>query len=185
MTTDRVVATTAEAPAAPKPSVADVLLDGLFTGMIGALLVALWFLVLDTLAGRPLYTPALLGSLMLHGISGAAEGAVMIEPVAVAAYTAVHFLLFVAVGVAFSFAMTLFERFPIMFFVLLVAFVSLQAGVFVLDGVLGAELFQKLPSWSVLVGNLLASAGMALYQWRRHPSVLRKIDTLWQDDVDR
>ena len=38
MTVDRVVGSKAEV-AAPKPSVADVLLDGMFTGMIGALLV--------------------------------------------------------------------------------------------------------------------------------------------------
>ena len=39
--------------------------------------------------------------------------------------------------------------------------------------------------WAVIVGNLIAAAGMALYQWRRHPRVLGKIEKLWQDDVDR
>ena len=183
MTTERVIGR--EVPAAPKVSLADILLEGLFTGMIGALVVAVWFLILDSLAGRPLHTPALLGSILLHGISGAAQGIVAVEPVAVAAYTAVHFLLFVAVGVAFAYAMTLFERFPIMFFVLLVAFLCLQAGVFVLDVILGAEMFQQLQPWAVIVANLLAAGAMALYQWRRHPSVLRGIDRLWQDDVDR
>lgn len=172
-------------PAAPKSSVADILLDGLFTGMIGALVVAVWFLILDTMAGRPLHTPALLGSILLHGISGASQGIVTVEPVAVAAYTAVHFLLFIAVGIALSYAMTLFERFPIMFFVLLVSFLSLQAGVFVLDVILGAELFQQLQPWAVIVANVLAAGAMALYQWRRHPSVLGGIDRLWQEDVDR
>jgi hypothetical protein len=186
MTADRIaVGVGAGAPATPKSTLSEILLDGLFTGIIGALIVALWFLALDTLAGRPLYTPALLGNIVLHGFSDANAGLLTIEPVAVAAYTAVHLLLFVAVGVVFSYAMTLFERFPIMFFVLLVAFVSLQAGLFVLDSVLGAAMFRQLAPWAVIVANLLASAGMAFYQWRRHPSVLGRINTLWQDDVDR
>ena len=45
-----------------------------------------------------------------------------IQPLDVAAYTAVHFLVFIVVGVVLSYLATLFERFPIMFFVLLVVF---------------------------------------------------------------
>jgi hypothetical protein len=49
------------------PVSADILLDGLFTGMIGAIAVAVWFLVLDVAAGRPLFTPNLLGNVLLRG----------------------------------------------------------------------------------------------------------------------
>jgi len=162
-------------------SVSEILLDGLFTGMIGALAVALWFLVLDVSAGRPLYTPALLGSVLLHGSAAAAQN-ITIEPIVVAAYTAVHFLIFIAIGIGLSYLMNVFERFPIMFFVLLVLFLSLQVGFFALDLALGAELLGKLRPWTVVVANLLAAAGMALYQWRRHPSVMGKVEKLWQEE---
>ena len=162
-------------------SVTDILLDGLFTGMIGALAVALWFLVLDVASGRPLYTPALLGSVLLDA-GHAVPNSVLIAPLPIAAYTAFHFVAFLVVGVALAYAMTLFERFPIMFFVLLVLFLCLQVGFFCLDAALGAQLMGKLQPWTVVVANVLAAAGMALYQWKRHPGAIRGIDRLWQDD---
>jgi hypothetical protein len=167
-----------------KAKLSDVLLDGLFAGMIGAVVVAVWFLVLDVARGRPLWTPALLGNMLLHG-SAAAQTGTAVNPLDVAAYTAFHFLAFIVVGVALSYMVTLFERFPIMFFVLLVLFVCLQAGFFVFDAVLGAELMHQLGSWTVVVGNLLAAGSMAFYLWRRHPSVLRGVEHLWEDDQDK
>ena len=176
MTTDQI----AESNVGPKASVSDILLDGLFAGMIGALVVAAWFLVLDLVGGRPLWTPAMLGSLLLHG-TGAVQH-VIVRPLEVAAYTAFHFLVFIAVGVALSFLMTLFDRFPIMFFVLLVLYLCLQAGFFVLDAILGAELMHQLRPWAVVIANVLAAGAMALYLWRRHPDVLRRVEQLWQEE---
>jgi hypothetical protein len=164
----------------PRVSAGDVLLDGLFTGVIGALTVALWFFVLDVIAGRPLYTPALLGTVLLHGAAGAAQGPI-IEPVEIVAYTAFHFTAFVVVGMGLSYLMTLFERFPIVGFVLLVLFVSLQVGFFVLDVVLGASLMGKLRPWTVVVANVLAAGSMALYLWKRHPQIKQSLDHLWDE----
>jgi hypothetical protein len=92
---------------------------------------------------------------------------------------------FIAIGVTLSYLMTLFERFPIMFFVLLVLFLCLQMGFFFANLALGAALLGRLPIWSVVVANLLAAAGMVLYQWKRHPSVIRSVESLWEDDEDR
>jgi hypothetical protein len=155
--------------------------DGLFTGMIGATLVALWFLALDVAQGRPFFTPALLGTVMLHGAQVAANGPV-IAPLEIAVYTAFHFVVFVAVGFGFAWLMNLFERFPIVFFVLLVLALCLQLGFFALNLVLGAELLGLLPVWSVVVANLLAAGGMAFYQWKRHPSVMKGVEKLWQHE---
>jgi len=164
---------------APTASTSDIVLDGLFTGMIGALTVALWFLVLDVIAGRPLYTPALLGTFLMHG--GEAARQPIVAPVEIAAYTAFHFVAFILVGLALSWMMTLFERFPIMFFVILVLFVCLQLAFFGLNVALGAQLMGQLRPWTVVVANVLAAAGMAFYQWKRHPSVLKSVEKLWQD----
>jgi hypothetical protein len=177
MIADQATQTSATRPV----STTDILLDGLFTGMIGALAVALWFLVLDIAAGRPFYTPALLGDVLLHGSESAARE-VAIAPVQIAAYTAFHFVAFVAVGVLLSYMMSLFDRFPIMFFVLLVLFLCLQVGFFFMDLALGAQLLGRLQPWAVVVANLLAAGGMALYQWKRHPGAIRGIERLWQEE---
>src|SRR6266850_5979109 len=171
MTTDRA----SDASVTRSGTATDILLDGIITGMIGSVAVALWFLILDVMAGRPLYTPALLGGIMLHGSQAVAQE-VVVAPLEVAAYTAFHFVTFMIVGVAASFLMSLFDRFPIMFFVLLVLFLCLQVGFFFMDLVLGAQLLGRLKAWTVVVANLLASGGMAFYLWRRHPSALKGVE---------
>ena len=164
-------------PSAGRLTRADILLDGLFAGMIGALAVAAWFLVLDLIAGHPLHTPALLGTVLLRG--GAAAQVVSVAPLEIAAYTAFHFLAFLAVGLLFSYLMALFEQFPIVGFVLLVLFLSLQLGFFVLDLVLGAQLLGTLKPWSVVIANLLAATTMAWYLWRRHPRIKETLSHVW------
>jgi hypothetical protein len=165
--------------AAARQSAGEILVDGLFTGMLGALTVALWFLILDLMWGRPLYTPALLGSILLHG-AGAAAGPIAMAPLEIAAYTAFHFVAFVAVGVLFAWLMSLFERFPVVFFVLVVLFACLQVGFVGLSLALHLEAPERLPAWSVMVANLLAAAAMATFQARRHPGALRGVEKLWE-----
>ena len=48
---------------------ASMLEDGILTGIVGAVVVAVWFLVLDFSRGQPFYTPSLLGSALLLGKS--------------------------------------------------------------------------------------------------------------------
>lgn len=162
--------------------VGDVVLDGVLTGMIGALTVAAWFLVRDVLAGRPLYTPAVLGNVLLHG-RAAASTPVAIAPLELAAYTAFHFVAFMVVGFVFSWLMNLFERFPIMFFVILMLFLALQLGFFVLNAALGTELLGLIEAWAVAVANVLAAGAMAWFQWTRHPRALRGVERLWHHEA--
>ena len=162
-------------------SAGEIVMDGLFTGMLGALTVALWFLILDVAQGRPLATPALLGTVLLHGPpSAVAAAAAAPAPLAVAAYTAFHFVAFVAVGLLFSWLMNLLERFPVVFFVIVVLFACLQVGFVGLSLMLHLEAPDRLPVWSVAVANLLAAAAMALYQARRHPLAWRGVNALWE-----
>jgi hypothetical protein len=156
----------------------EILMDGLFTGMLGALVVALWFLCIDLIHGRPFYTPALLGTMLMHG-GTAAAGSITIAPLEIAAYTAFHFVAFIAVGVFFSWMMSLFDRFPIMFFVILVLAVCLQIGFVAFTLALHFEANQ-LGLWSVVVANLLAAVAMGIYLARRHPGALKGVDRLWE-----
>ncbi len=171
--------TRAMTPGAARQTAGDVLVDGLLTGMLGALAVAAWFLVLDTLRGHPLQTPALLGSVLLRGgLAGYRAGSIV--PLDVAAYTAFHFVAFTVVGLSLSLLMTLFERFPIMFFVIALLFAFLEVGFAVLSAVLHLEAPDRLPGWSVMMANLLASAAMAWYQVVRHPRAIQGVESLWQ-----
>jgi len=64
--------------------------EGTDVGLIGGLVVAAWFLMLDTLAGHPFQTPSLLGQMVIFGDRTPdprqlAFGAILL-------YTAFHFI---------------------------------------------------------------------------------------------
>ncbi len=69
---------------------------GIPSGIVGAGTVAIFFLIVDSLAGRPFATPGALGATLLLGhpfdLSAAPQGAV------VAGYTAMHGTMFVAIA---------------------------------------------------------------------------------------
>ncbi len=53
--------------------------EGIVAGVVGAATVAVWFLVLDTIAGRPFYTPTVLGTALFR--KGAGLGSPQTLPV--------------------------------------------------------------------------------------------------------
>ena len=74
--------------------------EGAVTGVIGASVVALWFFVIDVMAGHPLATPNVLGEVFVFGT---AEPSVsVINLWAVVAYTIVHVLVFAVIGMAMT-----------------------------------------------------------------------------------
>ena len=87
-----------------------VLFEGLATGLVGAAAVAIWFLVVDLLAGAPLHTPAALGSAVLLGAASASEIELNVGVMAV--YSILHLAAFVAVGLAFSLLVQQLEGAP-------------------------------------------------------------------------
>jgi fatty acid desaturase len=53
--------------AAAQPGHLAIAREGVTAGVLGVGAVAIWFLVTDTLAGRPFYTPATLGARFFQG----------------------------------------------------------------------------------------------------------------------
>jgi len=148
--------------------------EGAVTGAVGALVVAIWFLIVDIAAGQPLYTPNVLGKIFLRGDFGPEVGQIL--PEAVLGYTAFHFLLFVLVGVGLTLMAHLATRNIALrmgvWLGLVVAF-GLFAG---LTYMLGTATGSPLAPWSVVSASLLGVLGMAGYLWRRHPRLGRSLD---------
>ena len=73
-----------------------VIVHGVIGGLLAGLVVALWFLVADTLAGHPFRTPALLAGVLLnHEIPQVTARLVVV-------YTVLHFGVFAVLGVGMS-----------------------------------------------------------------------------------
>jgi len=143
--------------------------EGIFAGVVGAVAIAVWFLALDTFQGRPFHTPLVLGT-TLFGLSQ--QPGMLRAFETVVAFTGVHTLLFLLIGMALAKLVEVAERDPNVGFGVVLLFVVFQSGFLaatmsVADDALG------LLAWpDVLGGNLIAAATMATVLWRRHPRLV-------------
>lgn len=148
--------------------------EGVVTGVIGAAIVAVWYLIVDTANGQPLHTPNVLGKIFFRG--DLTPGMRQIVPEVVVGYTVFHFFIFALVGMALVLVVHLATRNIALrmgvWIGLVVAF-GLFAG---LTYMLGAATGERLAPWLVVTGSLLAVLGMAGYLWRRHPTLRRSFD---------
>ena len=106
------------------------------TGLIGAAAVAVWFFVLDVIAGQPFRTAGALGSVLLLGAAGPADVSVNLG--IVAAYTVFHVVAFVAAGMIFVAFAEGIERAPSMLLLGVLAAIVLEAMAFA-TAALGAQ----------------------------------------------
>ena len=84
--------------------------DGVISGVFGASVVAIFFLIVDVLAGHPLVTPKALGSSLFRGLAVTPEEP--IGPILVVGYTAVHGTVFLGFGVIAAFEVLSMRRIP-------------------------------------------------------------------------
>ena len=124
------------------PAERSILREGVVAGLIGAAVVALWFLVFDIARGRPFLTPGLLGAAVFRGVTNPAG----VEPTFgnVLGYTIVHGLAFVAFGVVAASLMAVSEREPALFLAFVILFASFEVFVFGLVGALGKSMLGAL-----------------------------------------
>lgn len=145
--------------------------EGLIAGLVGAATIAVWFLILDSLSGRPLYTPTVLGTALFRRGAPTALTEVLPNPEMVLMFTWVHGLLFVAIGGIAARLLALAERQPSAGFGILMLFVFFEFG-FIIAAMFFAEPILHALAWpAVLVANLLAAAAMGGYFWLRHPNL--------------
>jgi hypothetical protein len=172
------MATPTTAGSAPQASTSSidsrVYQEGLIAGILGALTVALWFLVVDMMHGRPFYTPTVLGTALfgrgawpwpptLEGLPPSFE--------MVAMFTWVHLLVFAVIGVIVAYLISVAERNPSLGFGIVLLFVILEACFTVAAMIVAQPVLRALTWPAILVANFLAAAVIAGYFWLRHPTI--------------
>lgn len=140
--------------------------DGIVSGVVGATVIALFFLVIDLLGGRPLWTPHALGSAVFFGETVPDDASPV--PYIVVGYTVLHGAVFLIAGLTASFAMlgrrddlgplsglalagALFLGLELFFLAFFATFADSVAG----------ELFADLGTGKIAVANMLAAGTMA------------------------
>jgi hypothetical protein len=154
--------------------------EGVVAGLLGAAVVAVWFLIYDTVSGRPLRTPALLGSAMFEGLRDPRLLDVRLE--VVLGYTVLHFAAFAAFGIVVSVLVTAAEREPRVLLGLLILFWCFE--LFFLGFVLALDeaLVGALLWWNIAIANLLAALSMLAYFFLRHRSLGARLLERWSED---
>jgi hypothetical protein len=141
--------------------------EGLVAGLLGAVIVAVWYLVVDTAAGRPFHTLNALGGVFFQG--DANPGARQIVPGLVAGYTLLHVIAFALVGMALTLVVHLASRNLALrmglWIGLVVAFCFLAGITYMLT----TSTAERVPGWTVVLGSLLGVVAIGWYLWRRHP----------------
>jgi hypothetical protein len=145
--------------------------DGMLAGVAGGLTIAAWFLLLDTWAGRPFYTPTVLGAAVFHAGAGVDPATVRPSLDLVLPFTWLHVLIFATIGVVASRLLALAERNPNYGFGVLLFFVFFEIGFVAVCLALAEQVLSALAWPAVVVGNLLAAAAMTAVLWRRHPNL--------------
>ena len=140
-------------------------LDGGIAGLIGAAIVAIWFLFMDTVTRLPLYTPSVLGEGFLLREPGLVLNPQEQDSVKLTLmYSGVHGLVFIVLGVFAAYVFLMFTRKLHLSVMLIALFAVLELGTTI---ILAKPVLDELAWPIVLTGNFLAAAGMACYLWLR------------------
>ena len=147
--------------------------EGVIAGLLGAVVVAVWFLVIDTVHGEPLRTPTLLGSGLLRQSS---------TTDAVVVYSAVHGVLFIVFGLVASALVAAAERQPFFVFALVILFSAFEVAFFGAIVLVASWMLGEVAGWTIFAGNVLAAAAMLTYFLIRHPQLTRRLTHSWLEE---
>jgi hypothetical protein len=146
-----------------------VVREGVIAGLLGAAGVAVWFLIVDSMSGRPFYTPAMLGTAMLS-VLGKPGSEGMLTHVLV--YTLFHGAAFIGVGLVLAFFVHQAEREPEVLAALIILFILFELGFYIATALLAeSEFFGRLAWYQVAIGNTIATLAMGVYMWKAHPKL--------------
>jgi hypothetical protein len=157
--------------------------EGTDAGIIGGLAVAIWFLILDTIAGHPFQTPSLLGQVVLFG--EARPNASQLDFGAILVYTAFHFAVFALLGMGLVVLVHWAVRDSVVRYALLPVFLVFEVMFYGLLEVLSERTNTLFPFWAVVSANTLAALSMGVYLWLRHPDFRRSLQDTPLGDAPR
>jgi hypothetical protein len=150
-----------------------VLREGVVAGIIGAVVVAVWFFAIDAIQGEPLRTPQVLGTALLRQ-EGPLES--------VLTYTVVHGAAFILFGILGALLIAGAERQPMFVFALVIVFTAFEIFFFGLIVIVASWVLDELAGWTIFVGNILAACAMLAYYFRRHRTLAHRLAGAWADE---
>jgi len=160
-----------------RQSRARIIVDGAAAGLLGGLVIAVWFFIFDAAQGHPLETPAMLAAALLHGVRQpemtTAAWTLVME------YSIVHFLAFAVIGIIGALLIDASEIHPEMFGTLLIFTIGFEVFFIALIIMLGPAAQAAVSIWKGMSGNLMATAAMLGFFFWRQPVLAQNLLGPW------
>jgi hypothetical protein len=155
-----------------------VVREGVVSGIIGGVIVAVWFLIYDVAKGQPFHTPALLGAIVFNALQQ--PGSFAVSTALVLGYTVLHFFAFIMFGIASAILMVASEREPVLALGELILFVWFELCFVAFVTFLDANTVEEIGWWNIIGGNIAALAAIIAYFEHGHPRIVRRIIDRWE-----
>jgi hypothetical protein len=153
--------------------------EGVVAGTLGGGIVALWYLLCDSLGGRPFHTPALLGAIIFNGLRGHDVGTITLVPVL--SFTGIHFAAFIAFGIASALVIAAAEREPLLVLGALMVYGCYEVCFLAFVSALDASALGAIGWWKIAAANVISLITVFGYFQYRHPQILRRFSERWDD----
>ena len=148
--------------------------EGLIAGVLGATGVAVWFLIVDMIAGQPFFTPRVLG----EGVKSVVAPDNVASPlVIVALYTVFHYAVFILAGIAVVAMVHASAKQVQLLAGVMILFVAFEVAFYGYVAMLQlATSLEGIAWYQVGAANLVAAALMGRYLWMRHPELTQQLN---------
>ena len=147
---------------------------GIVAGVLSATSVAAWFLLTDTLSGRPFFVPAGLGRNFLQLLRAEPSPGVIL-PVVV--YTIFHYAVFIVVGIIAAAVANRSRRDASVLAGAFLFFVVIEGAFFGFAAFISATTIIGAGAWfQIGIANLIAVVVMGVYLWRAYPHVPHQLN---------
>jgi hypothetical protein len=151
--------------------------EGVLAGVVGGVVVAIWFLGYDLASGDVLRTPTILGAMIFQGSEGAAAAHASVA--LVLGYTVLHFFAFVAFGLGIAILLAASEWEPFLALGVFLLFAVFEVFFVGFVTVLDSSVVSQLGWWKIVAGNILALLAMAAYFMQGHRGLRLKLVERW------
>lgn len=157
---------------------AQTIATGLVAGIIGFVVISAAFLLLDVITGRGAgFTPALLAGALFQGSEAACQASV--SAMAIAGYSALHFSVFLTVGLISAWLFSLTSGRPWLWSLVLFIFVFITFHLYGMVLVLLAPVRTCFSLYYVMAVTSLAAMAMLWYLLRERHGLARDV-TEWE-----
>ena len=155
--------------------------EGAVAGIIGATVIAVWFLIVDTVSGHAFYTPHILG----QGLANVLGKTMMDSPTGqIVGYTIFHYALFIIVGIVLTVVIHQAHRTPAILAGLLIMVVAFELGFYMLTALFAEGPLGQLAWYQIFIANVLAALAMFGYLWKTHPRLSGHLRTALEGTDD-